>query len=328
MLARCARVAPACMRTASSAPYLTFRTFSACSTVTPAFSSRLKEPLAPLIVTFSAETVAVTPWGRETGAFATLLITCCPLGHDAQDFAALSDRTGPLVRHHALRRGDDHGAHATENLRQLVLAAVDPQTRTADTLQAVDDGPAVVILEANGERGLLPFGLETHIGHVSFLFQDARDRGLELGGGHAHFRFARGLPVADTGQQIGDGIGHAHAAIPYQLALVRPGISPRFATSRIFTRARPNLRYTPRERPVIAQRLRCRDGLASRGSACSCACAAMRSSCAVLGLRISSFNCARLTAYFFTILARCFSRWTMFVFAIDFCEPLTSGTGS
>src|SRR6476661_10348197 len=106
-------------------------------------------------------------------------------------------------------------------------------------------------------------------------------------------------------------------ASPHQLALDRPGISPRLATSRIFTRASPNLRYTPRERPVMAQRLRCREALASRGCACSSAWAATRSSGEVLGLRISSFNFARFAAYFFTIPARRFSRSTMLVFAID-----------
>src|SRR5262245_54849567 len=111
--------------------------------------------------------------------------------------------------------------------------------------------------------------------------------------------------------------------LPHQLALESPGISPRCATSRIFTRARPNLRYTPRERPVIAQRLRPRDALASRGCACSLACASARASGEVLGLRISSFNCARFAAYFFTILARRFSRSTMFVFAI--CQLLPEG---
>ena len=56
---------------------------------------------------------------------------------------------------------------------------------------------------------------------------------------------------------------------PYQLALETPGNSPRTTASRTFTRARPKRRYTPRERPVIAQRLRPRIGLASRGSFCS-----------------------------------------------------------
>src|SRR6202162_5051839 len=54
---------------------------------------------------------------------------------------------------------------------------------------------------------------------------------------------------------------------PHQLAFDRPGISPRLAASRSLVRANPNLRYTPRERPVIEQRLRCRDAPASRGCA-------------------------------------------------------------
>src|SRR6185312_5181503 len=72
---------------------------------------------------------------------------------------------------------------------------------------------------------------------------------------------------------------------PHQLAFERPGISPRFATSRIFTRDNPNLRYTPRERPVMAQRLRVRDALASRGCFCSFTCAFSRSSGEVFELR-------------------------------------------
>jgi hypothetical protein len=66
----------------------------------------------------------------------------------------------------------------------------------------------------------------------------------------------------------------------------------------------------------MAQRLRCRVALASRGMACSCACAATRCSGELLGLRISSLSLARFAAYFFTIPARRFSRSTMLVFAI------------
>src|SRR5262249_23325525 len=103
---------------------------------------------------------------------------------------------------------------------------------------------------------------------------------------------------------------------PHQLALDTPGISPRFTTSRIFTRDSPNLRYTPRERPVIAQRLRPREALASRGCCCSFVCAATRCSGVLRGLRMISFSCARFAAYFFTIPARRFSRSTMLVLAI------------
>src|SRR5438552_15394607 len=105
---------------------------------------------------------------------------------------------------------------------------------------------------------------------------------------------------------------------PHQLALDRPGISPRLAASRSLVRARPNLRYTPRERPVMAQRLRCRLLEASRGCCCSSAVAAARSSDPVFGSRISSFSAARRLAYFFAILRRFFSRMSMFVFAMGY----------
>src|SRR5258708_22045481 len=75
----------------------------------------------------------------------------------------------------------------------------------------------------------------------------------------------------------------------------------------------------------MAQRLRWRAALASRGCACSAATAATRSSGELLGLRISSLSFARLAAYFFTILARRFSRSTMLVFAIELVVPVTCG---
>src|SRR6266702_2637430 len=46
----------------------------------------------------------------------------------------------------------------------------------------------------------------------------------------------------------------------YQLALIRPGISPRSAISRSLLRPSPNLRNTPRGRPVRLQRFRSRTG--------------------------------------------------------------------
>src|ERR1700749_3877757 len=146
MFARCARVAPACMRAIPGSAYLTSSFCSVCTTVTPRVSGVLRLPFAPLMVTCSGDKVAVTPFGRSTGALAILDMSVSLLtsGHDAQDFAALSDRAGLLVRHHALRRRHDHRAHSAENLRQLVLAAVDPQARTADALNAVDDGTSLV----------------------------------------------------------------------------------------------------------------------------------------------------------------------------------------
>src|SRR5882762_5320055 len=116
MFARCARVAPAWVRDRPGSVYLISSFWSAWTTVTPRVSGTLSDPLAPLMVTDSGDTVAVTPFGRSTGAFAILDMIGALLRHDAQDFAALSDRPGLLVRHHTLGRGHDHGAHATQDL--------------------------------------------------------------------------------------------------------------------------------------------------------------------------------------------------------------------
>src|SRR6185437_7054985 len=75
----CARVAPACIRGMPGSEYLISSFLSAVVTVTPDFSGRVRDPLAPLMVTASADTVAVTPCGRSTGAFATLLMGFAPL---------------------------------------------------------------------------------------------------------------------------------------------------------------------------------------------------------------------------------------------------------
>ena len=62
--------------------------------------------------------------------------------------------------------------------------------------------------------------------------------------------------------------------------------------------------------------MRWRDALASRGCACSFACASAFASGEDFGLRMISFSAARFAAYFCTISARRFSRSTMFVLAM------------
>src|SRR5262245_40153545 len=184
MFARCARVAPACMRDSSPANF-TASCFSFCSTVTPRLSGSDREPLAPFTVTESAAMVAVTPCGRSTARFATRDIRKYLLpgsGDDAQDFAALADGARLLVRHHALRRGDDHGTHAAEHLRQLVLAAIDAQAGTAHALEAVDDGLALEILEAHGQHGLAAVVGDAEVGDVALVLQHAHHGRLHLRG--------------------------------------------------------------------------------------------------------------------------------------------------
>src|SRR5579864_5923683 len=213
MLARCARVAPALVRASPGSENLISSFFSVCTTDTPALSGRLSEPLAPLMVTAAPATVAVTPAGNSTGDLAILDMMLCSIsGDDAQDFPALPRGARLAVGHHALGGRDDHRAHAAEDLRQLVLAAVNAQARTADTLEAVDDRAAFEILQPNRESRLAAIGIEAEVADVALLLQHLDDGGLQARGGELHFVLARGLAVANARQQVGNGIGHAHAA--------------------------------------------------------------------------------------------------------------------
>src|SRR5215467_16295092 len=94
----------------------------------------------------------------------------------------------------------------------------------------------------------------------------------------------------------------------YQLALMSPGISPRRAISRSLLRASPNLRNTPRGRPVSLHRLRRRTGEAFRGSCWSCSRASWRSSSERFTSLMVASSAARRAAYLATVLRRFCSR--------------------
>src|SRR5215471_16010743 len=97
-------------------------------------------------------------------------------------------------------------------------------------------------------------------------------------------------------------------SVSYQLALISPGISPRSAISRSLLRARPNLRNTPRGRPVSLQRLRSRTGEAFRGSCWSCSRASWRSSSERFTSLMVASSAARRAANLATVLRRFCSR--------------------
>src|SRR5690349_3896736 len=151
MLARCARIEPARMRAPSDLPKATCKVLSFSATVTSWARGNVRVPFVPLMVTRPGATVAVTPCGRFTGFLATRNVRSSACSHDAQTFAALAKGAGLAVDHHALRRRDDHCSHATEHLGQLILAAVNAQASTRHTLETVDHGTAVVVLQVDGQ---------------------------------------------------------------------------------------------------------------------------------------------------------------------------------
>src|SRR5665213_216730 len=208
----CARVAPARMRTALSPWYCTASRMSSCTTDTPAPIVRVSVPFAPLTVTALPAWLTVTPAGTSITRLATLdmfsFLVCS--GDDAQHFAALTDRVRRFVGHDTLRCRHDHRAHAAEHARNLILDAINAQSRPTHALDPIDYRPALVVLELDAKRGLALVALYAVIRHVTLVLQHLDDRLLQLGRGERDARLARGLAVADTGQQIGDRIGHAH----------------------------------------------------------------------------------------------------------------------
>src|SRR5690554_1411699 len=113
--------------------------------------------------------------------------------------------------------------------------------------------------------------------------------------------------------------------LSYQLALVRPGTSPRMPYSRSLIRESSNLRRTPWGRPVTWQRFRRREGDESRGSCWSFICASQRSSSLVFGFLIIALSSARLAAYFATSCSRFCSRFFIETFAMSLVPYFLNG---
>src|SRR5580704_7713658 len=202
MFARCARIAPARIRTLSSPWYFTASVLSECSTDTPPPSASVNAPLAPLMVTLSGARLTPTPAGNSTIRLATLDISVLPVsarllasGNDAQDFAALADRLRRLVRHHALGRRYDHRAHAAEHARNLVLAAVDAQARPAHALDPVDHRAAVVVLQADRQHRLAVVLVQAEVRDIALVLQHLEDRSFQLRRGDHDVGLARRLAV-------------------------------------------------------------------------------------------------------------------------------------
>ena len=122
------------------------------------------------------------------------------------------------------------------------------QPRPADALDAEDKAFAVLaVAQIQTEDSLLIILDEGKIIDEAGLGQHARNLALEFGGRDINSPMPGVAGIADTGQHIGDWIGHTHDFFSsplgsYQLALVTPGISPLRASSRKQMRHRPNFR--------------------------------------------------------------------------------------
>src|ERR1700748_3689160 len=187
------------------------RTAPSLRTSTSEFAARVRVPLAPLTVIWSAVIETSTPCGTVIGIFPTRDIARISLGDVAKNFGADAGGARLAVGHHALRGRDDRDAQAVHDRRDRVTAAIDAQAGTAHALDALDDGTTCVVLQRDLEFGLDAFALDRERVAVAFVLEDLGDCDLELRRRHADHRLLTALRVADAGQHVGDRITHAHA---------------------------------------------------------------------------------------------------------------------
>src|SRR6185295_3385048 len=252
-------------------------------------AERARVPSGPLMEICPEATFSSTPFGSGTGYLAILDMIFS--GNDAKHFTADAVGARLAVGHHAARGGQDRHAEPVHDARTVVASLVHAQPGLGHPLQTLDHRLAGVVLERDGKLLVAAVLAQRKVLDIAFVLEDLGDRALQLGGRHHRLGMPDHLGVADTDQHVRDRIAHAHRPLLtltflliglssslYQLALITPGISPFKARSRSLLRPRPNLLYTPRGRPVSAQRLRSLTGDASRGSFCSLARASSRAS--------------------------------------------------
>src|SRR5205823_8882209 len=322
MLATSARTVP-CIALASGLAALNV-------SVSPFFSIAMlslnrcdSEPSGPLTEISPAVSVTSTLGGNLIGLFPMRDMASSFSGDDADHFAADAARARLAVGHEAARGRDDGDAQSVHHARDLVLSLVNAQPRLGYSLDFLDDRTTCVILQRDLQLWPAFLADDGEALDIALVLQHFGDRHLDLGRRHLHGRLLRELRIPDARQHVGNRISHAHVSPaslclvrPYQLALTTPGISPRIAMSRSLLRPSPNLRYTPRGRPVSLHRLRNRVALESRGSCSNLRRAASRCSSENLTLRMSASSSARFLAYFFTASRRLWSRLMTAVFAM------------
>src|SRR3546814_15606521 len=90
----------------------------------------------------------------------------------------------------------------------------------------------------------------TVITDIAFALQDIEVVRTQLRRRRTHLRLPRPLSIADTRQQISEGIAHSHRPTSsYQLDLTMPGILPTAASPRLVMRLGVTLWYSPLGRP-------------------------------------------------------------------------------
>src|SRR3954453_9316085 len=213
MLAISERVRPWSARCSPrSVGRVTISSESCCSTTMSRGLRSSRLPRGPLTRTTSGSIVTGTPVGTGMGCFPIRLMTA--KSPDVRDHFAADALAPRLVAgHHALRRGEDRGAHAALDLGDLAVPDVHAPARRGDALHAADHRLAALgVLQAHAQHLADPTRLGAEGLDVALLLQDARELGLELGSGHVHELVIGAQAVANAREEVRYRVCHRHVA--------------------------------------------------------------------------------------------------------------------
>src|SRR5690242_6816111 len=187
-----------------------------CSTVISRATRSESSPLGPRTVTRSGSIETVTPAGTGMG--------CLPI-RDIQkllpdprhDLAPDALEASFVACHDSSGGRDDRRAHAALHARNVCVIHVRVPSRPGDALEPGDDGHAVPRV-FEGEPDLtaraVRAGRDLLVGgDVALVREDASEFALEPRGRDAHVLALRMQSVTHAGEEVGDGVGHAHETL-------------------------------------------------------------------------------------------------------------------
>src|SRR5467141_4138865 len=205
------------------------RTITAPSSTTAVRSAwivRTSSPLGPVMVTVRSRTAAVTPLGSGTGFLPIRDIVLPLLPDHREQLTAHAGGAGFAVGHDALGRAEDRHAEAVLDPRDLARLDVAAQAGGRHALELPDDGGVVVVLEVEAQQPVTPIVQDLVVLDVVVVAEDPRDLDLQLGHGHVGAAVACEAGVPHARQHVGNGISHAHRAVPLPTGLAHAGDFP------------------------------------------------------------------------------------------------------
>src|SRR5262249_30103677 len=116
-------------------------------------------------------------------------------------------------------RAHDRNAEAVERPGKVRGTDVDAASRRAHPVDLVDDLLAVgSVLQVHADRALAAVLDHAEVAHEAGPLQRLHDAELRPGIGNVDLRQADPVRVPDPREEVGDGIGLAHARLPARLA--------------------------------------------------------------------------------------------------------------